>query len=130
MKKQYIYIMQKVYGGAFSPFDLLIQNCKIGVTTRPDLRIEQVDSSTRGRVVMKRCMRMFWGAYAKERLLHLLFAPVRYEAKPARGHRHASGGTEWFHLTLVGRIVLEVLLFVMKWDVLILGIVIMYLYAY
>ena len=114
--KKYIYVMQRVHGGILMPLDFLLQNCKIGVSTRPDLRVEQVDDSTSGRIVLRRVYPMLWGAYVKERLLHLIFAPVRYTAKPASGYKHASGGTEWFHLTIFGRVLLEVLLFVLAYD--------------
>lgn len=123
MKGRYIYIMQRVHGGIFAPLDFLIQNCKIGVSTRPDLRVEQVDESTRGSVVLKRVYRMWWGAYAKERLLHFIFGMVRHKVKPARGHKHASGGTEWFYLTIFGRVLLELMLIVLSYDILITAIV-------
>jgi len=123
---KYIYIMRKKHGGIFAPLDFLFQNCKIGVSTHPELRLMQVNETTKGKVVLSSKYPMIWGAYVKESLLHKLFSLVRHTEKPERGHKSASGGTEWFYLTIVGRIAVEMLLFLFTFDFVIAALLLAY----
>jgi len=72
---RYVYVMVQ------TPLPI---RCKIGISTRPDLRQKQI--TRRVRVV---CKAKVWGAEYFERMLHFFFRPFH---APVRG----DGGTEFF----------------------------------